>query len=408
MKTKWIDGGIIRRCLLIRYPIGIVGDDFHMDCRERVKLALNHKEPDRIPLDFGAGIACGISIRAYEKLLNYLGIKVERFLFSDFSEQCAQVDEIVYEKFGVDFRPIHLHKADQRIPQVYDETDHYWFDDEWGRKWKMPKEGGHYFDIVSFPLANSDIGAYSWPDPKDPVRFIDVDAICDQYHRTVDAVLVFPDRLGNGFLQMGAQLYGYDNWFMMLISDEMEAERFLGKYLEIKVGFWDSILSKIGNRIDIVCELDDLGAQTGPLVSLEMYRKFIKPKQKELFSFIKSKADVKIFFHSCGSVQKFLPDFIEVGIDIINPVQFTAAHMALRNLKRDFGKDLVFWGGGIDTQRILPYGSKQEITDEVKRNIDELAQGGGFVFSTVHNIQDDVPPQNIITMLEAFHKYCTY
>jgi uroporphyrinogen decarboxylase len=139
-----------------------------------------------------------------------------------------------------------------------------------------------------------------------------------------------------------------------------------------------------------------------------MYRKYVKPRHKELFNFIHSKTGAKIFIHSCGSFRDVIPDLIEVGVDIINPVQFNAGRMEATGLKKDFGKDIVFWGGGVDTQRILPTGTVQEVKDCVKRQIEVLAPGGGFVFNTVHNIQADVPPQNLVAMLEAFKEFSKY
>ena len=190
----------------------------------------------------------------------------------------------------------------------------------------------------------------------------------------------------------------------MLVSNTKLVEKYLEKYLEFKMQYWGSVLSRIGDKLSVVCELDDLGTQNGPFISLAMYRKYIKPRQKKLFSFIKKNTDAKIYFHSCGSVYNFIPDLIEAGIDILNPIQYSAKNMEQEKIKREFGKDLVLWGGGLDTQRILPHGSKQEIADEVKRNIDIFAPGGGYVFAQVHNIQADIPPENI-AMLEVFQKY---
>ena len=155
--------------------------------------------------------------------------------------------------------------------------------------------------------------------------------------------------------------------------------------------------------------VDDLGTQGGPLISPDMYRRLIKPRQQELFSFIKKKAPhAKIFFHSCGSVYHFIGDLIEAGVDILNPVQVAAADMDSKRLKKEFGNDVVFWGGGVDTQRVLPYGTPQEVRDEVKRRLDDLAPSGGFVFATVHNIQGDVPPENIVAMWETLQEYGSY
>jgi uroporphyrinogen decarboxylase len=183
----------------------------------------------------------------------------------------------------------------------------------------------------------------------------------------------------------------------------------MDRVLELKINYFDTLLTEIGDQVHIVRELDDLGSQQGLLISPEMYREFIKPRQKKLFDFIKRKAPgVKILFHSCGSVYEIIPDLIEVGADILNPVQVTAASMDSLKLKKEFGSEITFWGGGVDTQEILPRGTAQQVRDEVKRRIDDLAPGGGFVFATVHNIQEDVPIENIIALLETLREYGIY
>lgn len=378
-----------------------------MTGRERILTALNHKEPDRVPLDIGVGRACSITITAYENLTKYLGIeidKVESANTTGLGLRTADVDERVYKKLGVNLRPIRLKKPSNWNLEINEDESSYWFIDEWRCKYRMPK-GGFYYDMVEFPLSKINLDDYVWPDPSDSGRFEGVEELAEYYINNSDSVLVYPECLGNGFLQMGAHLFGFDRWFTMLATDINTVEKYLNRYLELKIQFWDAVLSRLGNRIDVVCEGDDLGTQKGPWISLNMYRKMIKPMQEKLFSFIKKKAGVKLFYHSCGSIYQFIPDLIEIGVDILNPIQYTASQMNAHVLKKEFGNDLVFWGGGIDTQKILPFGTKQEIVDEVKRNIEYLAPGGGFVFAAVHDIQDDVPPQNIITMVEALEIY---
>ena len=378
-----------------------------MTGRERILTALNHKEPDRVPLDIGVGRACSITITAYENLTKYLGIeidKVESANTTGLGLRTADVDERVYKKLGVNLRPIRLKKPSNWNLEINEDESSHWFIDEWRCKYRMPK-GGFYYDMVEFPLSKINLDDYVWPDPSDSGRFEGVEELAEYYINNSDSVLVYPECLGNGFLQMGAHLFGFDRWFTMLATDINTVEKYLNRYLELKIQFWDAVLSRLGNRIDVVCEGDDLGTQKGPWISLNMYRKMIKPMQEKLFSFIKKKAGVKLFYHSCGSIYQFIPDLIEIGVDILNPIQYTASQMNAHVLKKEFGNDLVFWGGGIDTQKILPFGTKQEIVDEVKRNIEYLAPGGGFVFAAVHDIQDDVPPQNIITMVEALEIY---
>jgi uroporphyrinogen decarboxylase len=158
----------------------------------------------------------------------------------------------------------------------------------------------------------------------------------------------------------------------------------------------------------VIGESDDLGTQLAPLMRLNLYRKYFKNRHKKIFETIKSHGNFKIHFHSCGAVRQFLPDLIEAGIDILNPVQVSAAGMDTRELKKDFGNDLSFWGGGCDTQFILPNGNREDIRSEVKRRIDDLAPGGGFVFNPVHNIQVGVSPRNFMIMWEAWKEYGAY
>jgi uroporphyrinogen decarboxylase len=182
----------------------------------------------------------------------------------------------------------------------------------------------------------------------------------------------------------------------------------LDRLVEWKCAFWERALKEIGHLVDVVIEADDLGGQSRLLMSPKTYRSLIQPRHKKLFSFIKTQADVKVFYHTCGAVRPLIPDLIDAGIDILNPVQFTAANMNLKELKQEFGRDLVFWGGGVDTQGVLGTGTPEEVKEDVKRNIEALAPGGGFVFATVHDIQANVPPENIIAMWEAWKEHGAY
>ncbi|MBE9543687.1 MAG: hypothetical protein IMF02_04290 [Proteobacteria bacterium] len=208
---------------------------------------------------------------------------------------------------------------------------------------------------------------------------------------------------------MSLRVRGMQDFMIDLAMDKKSAKRILDKVLKVKLDYWETALNELGDVVDVLVEGDDFGTQTSMLISPEMYREIIKPLQKELIGFMKSKApDAFIFYHSCGNIRRIIPDFIEMGIDIINPVQTTAEGMEPEALKQDFGKDLTFWGAGIDTQGTLPYGKPKQIRDEVKRIIEILAPGGGYVYNTIHNIQADVPPKNIVAMYEAFQEFSAY
>jgi uroporphyrinogen decarboxylase len=175
--------------------------------------------------------------------------------------------------------------------------------------------------------------------------------------------------------------------------------------VELKLKFWEMALPRLGDLVDVVSEADDYATQTSQLISPRMFRRIFKPRLQTLFARIHELAPrAKLFFHSDGNIRPILPDLIEIGIDILNPVHITATGMEPAALKRDFGRDVCFWGGGVETQTVLPFGTPQEVRDNVRRNVDALAPGGGYVFNTIHNIQADVPPENIVAMLEALRE----
>lgn len=212
-----------------------------------------------------------------------------------------------------------------------------------------------------------------------------------------------------GIFEIASWVRGYQDFYLDLARNSPIAHSLLDKATDLKIAYWDTVLNEVGDLVQIAIEGDDLGTQNRTIISPNMYRKLIKPRHREIFNFIKQKAPhIHLFFHSDGSIYDLIPDLVEIGVDISNPVQYTAAKMDTRRLKREFGKEICFWGGGIDTQKILPHGTLQEIKDEVRRRIADLAPGVGFVFATVHNIQADVPPANIMAMWEALQEYGDY
>jgi uroporphyrinogen decarboxylase len=276
----------------------------------------------------------------------------------------------------------------------------------------MPLPDGHYFDISASPLAScesvEDVARQRWPDPGDPSRYSHLEEAV-QAAGPAGTVALVMERDTGGIFETAWWLRGFENMLLDMAADHRMAECILSKVLEYKLVFWEKALQRVKDHVVVAAEADDIATQSGPLISLEMYRKILKPMHKELFAAMKRYAPgVKIFFHSCGAVRDLIPDLIEIGVDILNPVQVSAAGMDTRGLKKEFGRDLTFWGGGVDTQRILPLGTPQQVKDEVRRRIDDLAPGGGFVFSAVHCIQKDVPPQNIQAMWEALREYGAY
>jgi uroporphyrinogen decarboxylase len=229
-----------------------------------------------------------------------------------------------------------------------------------------------------------------------------------QYAAEEEGQAVVLGGLCAGIMEIAAWTLGFERYFSDFALNPALLGCLLDKILELKIAYWEKALQEAGEYVDVVQEADDFAGQYRMLISPEMYREIIKPRHKELFDFIHSRSDVKIFFHSCGAIRPVIPDLIEAGVDILNPVQVSAAGMDSAELKREYGKDLTFWGGGVDTQNILGNGTPEEVCEEVKKRIEDLAPGGGFVFSAVHNIQPNVPPQNIMAMWKTFQENCSY
>ncbi len=375
--------------------------------RTRLEKALNHREPDRIPLGFDAH-CCGIHIKTYRKLRESLGLNPEKARVSDRIQQLGHLDQDFKEKINNDVEGVYSNPPSGWEFERKD-RDKYWeFTDEFGITWRMPKDGGLYYDMWDHPLQDADsvkdIEKLEFFDPQDPARFKD---IAEQFARAakLEKAPVFNPNTG-GIFEMALWLRGFEEFYQDMILNPGMAETLLDKALEYKKKFWEKALEAAGEEILVVAEADDIASQDSLLISPDMYRKFVKPRHKELFSHIKCQAKTKayIWYHSCGAVKRLLPDLIEEGVDIINPVQLSAADMNAEELKKEFGRDLVFWGGGIDTQKALPNFSPEEVKEATKRNIENLASGGGFVFAPVHNVQADVPAENFLAMLEGFNE----
>ena len=380
-----------------------------MTPRERVITALNHREPDKVAFDLNGSLCSGIHINAYRNLLSYLGIKKEEIYIHDPMQQICWIDENVLQKLNVDIRLILPNPPFSWKLEINQDGDYKYFTDQFGITWRMPK-GGFYYDLADCPLKNAkieDLENYPWPNIKTPERIKGLKEKAKSLHEKGSLLTI--ERITGGFFEASFWLRGFEDFYCDLANNPDYAMALMDKLLELEMQYWDLLLSEIGDYIDVILTANDLGGQDGPMISMEMFRKYIKPRMKRLNSFIKKKKpDVFIFFHSCGSVYDLIPDLIETGIDILNPVQVNAKDMDTKRLKGEFGDVLTFWGGGIDTQEILPYGSPQQVKDEVKRRIEDLAPGGGFVFAAVHNIQPDVPPENIMAMWEALQKYGKY
>ena len=381
--------------------------------RSRVEAALRHEEPDRVPFDLGGTVVTGIHRTAYARLRRHLGLPDVEIELQDIHQQLARVHDDVKERLGVDIYGVMPGRPRGFVMPMWTEDGYHKMRNEWGIEWWMPVEGGFYYDMRRHPLAGvesiSELSRFQFPDPLDPGRFEGMaERADDLMNRRRFAYIL--GRNAPGMFELASWLRGLENFYVDMVANRPMAEALLDLVLEIKMKYWARALEVVGENVMICAEADDLCGQDRPLLSLELYRELIKPRHTRLFAFIRqhAKADVKIFLHSCGAVVALLPDLIESGIDILNPVQVSAAGMDTRELKRRFGRDITFYGGGVDTQRVLPRGTPQDVRDEVRRRIDDLAPGGGFIFAAVHNIQADVPPENIMAMWEALRAYGAY
>ena len=383
-----------------------------MNSRERLLIALDHREPDRIPFDLGSIQVTGIHEIAYRNLRQALGLPETTTNLCDTIQQLATIEDDVVERLGIDVRGLYpLNSHNWNI--VEEDAGEYWaYHDEWGITHHRPKEGGFYYSIVDVPLPKFDITeqeivGYRWPDMGARWRVAGLREQAEQY-RAAGYAVVLKDAFA-GIFEFAQRVVGMENLLLMMGIDEKRACILFDKMLDLKLAYWRTALEELGDLVDVVTYADDYGTQVSQLISPAMFRQQLKPRVRQVFELQAQLAPhAKRLFHSDGNVRPLIPDFIEMGVDILNPVQTTATGMDPTDLKRDFGQDLVFWGGGVDTQGILPSGTPQEVKDDVKRNIDALAAGGGYVFNTVHNIQADVPPENILAMWEALQEYGAY
>jgi uroporphyrinogen decarboxylase len=381
-----------------------------MISRARVLKALNHQEPDRIPFDLGGTGLSTIHVTAYEQLRRYLEMPRTEPHIAFVAEQLVLVDEDAAERLQTDVRPV-LPGTSSRFEYVFRDEDLYEaYYDEWGIGWRKPKDRGFYYDMYHHPLADAksldELKAHPFPDPLDDGRFATLRSQAEAAAAKGKAVALAGPCAG--IAEVYSWLRGYEEYYIDLARNKSWVAYMLDRLVEFKAAYWGRALGEVGDLVDIVVEADDLGGQQAPLMSPQTYRSLIKPRHRQLFSFIKDQAPVKVFYHTCGAVRRLIPDLIDAGIDILNPVQISAAGMDLHELKQEFGRDLVFWGGGVDTQGVLGTATPEVIREHVRRNIEALAPGGGLIFAAVHDIQANVPPENIMAMWEAWKEYGAY
>jgi len=375
-----------------------------MTSRERVLTALEHEEADMVPIDFG-GAQTSIHPFAHKNLKQYLGIKDSEEKIQDMICQVSTPDKRLLELFEVDIISIFPKPPSFWKLEVDTEKDE-WIN-EWGTKFVRPKEG-YFYDIEEPAMKDftlKDLENYEPPDPVDDARFRGLrEEVLDLYENTDKALIVFCGAWG--IWEMLMLLRGFEQAYID-IAEKQFAELFFNKLLLWEKSFFNKLLNNIGDFVNIVAISDDLGTQQGPVFNPEIYRSLLKPKHKELVSSIKSKTNAKVYIHSCGSVYWAIKDFIDCGIDVLNPVQVDAYNMDSKTLKRDLGDSISFWGGGC-RNNILLQGSTEEVEEEVKKRMADFKPKGGYVFAPIHHIQANTPPENIVTMFNTALKYRNY
>ena len=403
-----------------------------MNSRQRVLSALNHREPDRVPVDFSGHRSSGISAIAYGKLRKHLGLPEKPVRVYDLIQQLAVVDDDVLDLFGVD--TIELGRA-------FGLRDEEWTDwvlpdgspcqiPAWcvpgreGKRWvlrspsgqvvgQMP-DGALYFEQTVYPFYDGpedidnlerigDEGMWSVAAaPPGPVSDQTLRETARAFREKTDRAIV--GLFGGNLLETGQGLYRNDQFFIKLLAEPDAAHLFLDKLVEIHLRNLETYLENVGPYIDIIAFGDDLGMQTGPQISPDMYREFFKSRHQQLWQRAKQLADVKVLLHSCGGIYELLPDLIDAGLDAVNPVQISCDGMDVARLKREFGNDITFWGGGCDTHHVLPYGTPKEVRQHVREQVGILNPGGGFVFQQVHNIMANIPPENMVAMFNSIQE----
>ena len=369
-----------------------------MTHRERVVAALSHNQPDMVPIDFASTRDSSIVVEGYERLKSHFRIQAENVLTSRMM-RVVDADERILQALDIDTRGVYPAAP----PDIM--LDERRYRDEWGAERVRPP-GSYYYDEVSFPLAGQitvkDIAAYPWPDPHDPIRRQGLRERVRQIHDELQCAAVL--NLPSGFIHASQYLRGFEDWFLDFARDRRLLAALFDAVLEVNLATCEEILEEVGDEVDVLLASDDLGMQNGLMVSPAAYRDLIKPRHAKYFQLMHDMSPGKVLFHTCGSVVDIMDDLVEIGVDVLHPVQITAKGMDPRELKKRWGDKLAFWGA-IDTHRVLPLGNPDEVKTEVARLIEELGQGGGYVLGAVHNIQPDVSLDNILVMYRHAREY---
>ena len=410
-----------------------------MNSRERILAAVEHREPDRVPIDLGGTPSSGISAIAYNKLKDRFGMD-EPTLIYDVVQQLAQPSDAMLDRLGVDvvdvgrlFNTSPSDWADMNLTDGSAARYPAWFRPEpkpaggWiGRSSdgtavaEMPATGT-FFDQTYFPYKDGYPADYAgldeemgkvlwatfvhspWDQVNDEGFWYTLRERTSALRQSTDRALLIV--VGCNLFEWGTFLRRMDNFLMDLMLEQEQVARLLDELMKRHLAFLEKVCTAVGDLVAIMRLGDDLGMDKGPFMPPDTYRKLFKPCHTELCDFVHKHSRAKTFLHSCGSIHALLPDLIEAGFDIINPVQTNCRDMEPERLKREFGKEITFWGGGCDTRKVLNLAKPEEVKTHVRERLDVFAPGGGFVFNTVHNILPDVPPENVEAMFEALQEY---
>ena len=377
-----------------------------MNSKERVLTALHHEEPDRVPRDLGGWVTT-ISEVTYNKVLSCLGIDRRREVF-DWLRQNVDPEEDILRRLGVDTRYVHVGRPKSWSFSPVETERGLYVRDEWGCGFIKP-ESTLYYNLIESPLAEAgidDLDSYAWPDPLDPGY---LDGVVERAKSLAEAgeYAVIGDFAWETWYERAWKLRGMERFYMDMAMNKEFLHALLDKTLGLHLQFLDRMLSACGEYIDVVIQGGDLAGQKTTLMSPASYREFIKPRQAKAIELIRGRTKAKIFWHSCGAVSNLVPDFIDLGIDILNPVQVRAHGMDAAELKTKYGDKIAFWGG-VDSQRVLPSGSVSDVEAEVRHLLRAMAPEGGLVVCSVHNVQADVPPENFLALYDAVGKWGGY
>ena len=411
-----------------------------MNSRERILAAINHKQPDRVPVDLGATPSSGISVVAYQNLIKYLGKTHLKTYAYDVIQEVAQPEMELLDHFNVDVIDIgrHFNTGENYWKEMEIISGHKALYPNWLKTERLADDsniiygssgevigrmpvGATFFDQTIFPYLNGYPDHYGdlsndmkrviwggvgftpwdWSDEKDFYKMLRKKTI-DLKKNTDKALLL---GIGCNLFEWGTFIRRMDNFLMDLLADPSNVHSFLDALMESHMSGLQKTIEAVGDVVDIIKFGDDLGMTNGPFMSVEMYQEFFKPRHKQLCDYVKANSSAHTMLHCCGGVYELIPELIEAGFEILNPVQINAVNMEPERLKSEFGKDIVFWGGGCDTKSILNNATPQKVKDHVKHNLEIFSVGGGYVFNTVHNIMPDVPPENIVAMFEAVNEF---